>query len=258
MNLDSYTDEEFKPLVGLTPEVEKVYGHLDRRESFEEFYQMAINSEETFLVKTHRPPTDHSPVIYVVRDGRAALWSYLQYHAQFLSQDALNIVDLILGRDFYGSWSKHYQRWNSSERRILILRYENLSGDLSEDTLRLISQFLDIRKPMREWTNPFVKLNKESPNFFRKGLADWEPPNEWTKKINSIFLHLHGELMLELGYLLSPQNSSDQLSLEEISLINSSISSFEIQKEYQKICEERMQVINILDKEVKRLTSLLT
>ena len=64
--------------------------------------------------------------------------------------------------------------------------------------------------------------------------------------------------MLELGYLLSPQNSSDQLSLEEISLINSSISSFEIQKEYQKICEERMQVINILDKEVKRLTSLLT
>lgn len=257
MNLDSYTVEEFKPLIGLSPEVEKVYGHIDRREPFADFYQMAINSEEIFLVKTHRLPTDHSPVIYVIRDGRAALWSYLQYHAQFLSQDTISTVDLILGRDFYGSWSEHYRVWSSSESPRLILRYEDLSENITKETLQSIANFLNIRSPLKDWENPFIELNNKNPNFFRRGSSEWAPPKEWTEKINAIFLYIHGELMFKLGYIPSIQDSQDSLLAEEVALINSSLASLNKHKEYQRICDERMQVIQTLDREVKRLTELL-
>jgi len=256
MNQNSYFDEEVNSRVGWSAGEEQLIGHIARDESFDDFYIKAKNSKELFLIKTHLPPKDQSPVIYIVRDGRSTLWSYFQYHRNFIPDAPLSIIELILGMDFYGGWSDHYRTWMCSDRKKLVLTYEELAGDLGREKLESIAKFLDYSGSIKAWVNPFVELNKGKPKFFRNGFSEWVSPNEWTKKINEIFIFIHGNLMDELGYAPHSTCYHKALSLEDCCLVDIIISGIKKQKEYEKICSDRLQVINVLDGEIKRLKGL--
>lgn len=255
MGLDSYSDE--RPIVTFTEAAKGEFGYVLPSEPWEAFYKSASVSSEIYLVKTHLPPQDDQPAIYIVRDGRRSLVSYHKYHQQFLGKQALSQLALVLDADYYGGWSEHYRNWVSSSRKTLLLRYEDLVN-ASPDLLKSIAQFIGYGGQVLDWGNPFERLHKENPNFFRHGESAWQGAPGWTPQINALFFLLHGDLMKMLGY-----TEQEAIEKERVLLTTELVDCVELVKSLQKqnkalegICRERLSVINVLDKEVKRLKEL--
>lgn len=203
MSLGSYSDEIMMPSVGHTDLAKQSYGSLIYDGSWDSFYQRACSSKDTFLVKTHLPPHDNQPVIYVVRDGRAATESYASYHSNFMqdTQVPSSILELMLGDDYYGDWSTHYHMWNSrAQGSLLEVRFEEL---VSPDNylLEKLRDFVGFNGEIKPFKNPMHKLHLENPNFFRSGHIDWHGGDQWTEKLKCFFITLHGDLLIQLGYI---------------------------------------------------------
>jgi hypothetical protein len=203
MDLGSYSDEVMLPTVKHTETAKQEYGNLTYESSWESFYQQASASKETFLVKTHLPPRDNQPVIYVVRDGRAATESYASYHASFINnhQHSSSIMSLMLGDDYYGDWSTHFEKWNSREEgKLLLVRFEELvNADIG--LLQKLKAFVGFEMKTIPFKNPINKLQLENPNFFRSGKTTWKVSVEWTETEVSLFIVLHSNLLISLGYI---------------------------------------------------------
>jgi hypothetical protein len=199
MGLSSYSDEPMPQQVPLTIEAIDEFGGVPLTETWENFYKAASQSDETYLVKTHLPPPDDQPAIYVVRDGRQSLFSYLRYHRKFFPDHNGGLFELALGEDYYGGWSEHYDKWVNGRSNVLLLRYEDLVNADSE-CVNVVAQFVGHAAPVVEWTNPFDKLHQASPDFFRVGDHEWKRPPEWSDLINGVFFMRHGDLMHHLGY----------------------------------------------------------
>jgi hypothetical protein len=102
----------------------------------DEFYAWASEAPEPVLVKTHLPPPDDQPAVYVVRDGRSAIESFLRYERRVSPDSESNsLLQLIAGDHYYGGWSEHYRRWHGRDgARILTLTYAELFR-VGEDVL---------------------------------------------------------------------------------------------------------------------------
>ena len=257
LGVGSYSDELVHPIVGLTETAKDGFGHLVMKEPWEAFYERAKESEKTYFVKTHLPPRDDQPVIYVVRDGRRSLVSYHEYHKRFLGEQSLSLLALVLGMDYYGGWSEHYRNWISDKRKTLLLRYEDLVN-ASSQLVRSIAEFVDYDGPLSEWSNPFDQLHMENPEFFRVGEIKWKETAGWSELTNSVFFLLHGVLMNELAYA-----GREEIEQARADLSPELIEMTEIVQQAQhnnislgKICQERLSVIHVLDAEVRRLNAL--
>jgi len=66
----------------------EMIGHEDLPASIEELSR----SSRLYLIKTHGLPTDDSPVIYLVRDGRDSIVSYARYIMSFGEKKSIGIV----------------------------------------------------------------------------------------------------------------------------------------------------------------------
>jgi len=161
------------------------------------FYRQACESDEIILVKTHLPPIDDQPAIYVVRDGRKACLSYLHFDRQ-LRNGTKSLAEIIAGIDRSGDWSSHYRVW-AGRNNTLMTRYEDLV-EPSASTLSAIAEVVGYRGPIAQWHNPFDNLRRHDQLFFREGRVGWEGAPEWTPVIDALFLHLHQDLMVQLGY----------------------------------------------------------
>lgn len=203
MGIGSYSDEIMRPAVGLTDRARENFGDLPYQGDWESFYHHATASKDVFLVKTHLPPRDSQPAIYVARDGRAATESYAAYHKSFNpdSEFCPSILELIAGDDYYGDWSSHYHSWNSrSEGNFLLLRFEELvNSDMK--ILNKLKEFIGFEGIVNPFENSLEKLKLENPNFFRAGQSIWKSSSEWTAELVNIFTALHGDLLVKLGYL---------------------------------------------------------
>lgn len=203
MGMGSYSDEIMRPIVGLTDLAKEGFGDLTYESSWETFYHYASHSKEVFLIKTHLPPRDNQPAIYVVRDGRAATESYAAYHRSFApdAEFCPSILELMLGDDYYGDWSSHYHMWNNRlEGSLVTVRFEEL---VNADALLVnkLKQFIGFKGEVRLFENSMEKLQKENPSFFRSGQSAWKSSPQWTEELESFFIASHGELLVELGYL---------------------------------------------------------
>jgi hypothetical protein len=124
-------------------------GHTELEMPWPEFYSKASLSSDIYLVKTHLPPRDDQPAIYVVRDGRSAIMSYFHYHRRFLPEVKRSLIELVLGCDYYGGWSTHYVSWSPFRRgRTLIVRYEDLVSGADAVICR-IAEFIEYSGPLR-------------------------------------------------------------------------------------------------------------
>jgi hypothetical protein len=206
------------------------------------FYRHACVSNEVHLVKTHHPPIDDQPAIYVVRDGRKSCLSYLHFDRQFRGGTS-SLVEIVAGIDHYGDWSSHYRAW-TGRKNTLTVRYEELVTP-SLGTLASLANFVAYRGPIEPWQNPFDKLREHDPAFFREGKTYWEGAPEWTALIDALFFHLHGELMVELGY---DDTEAAKLPEELKALVSAARRLGGENKLLERACSERLNLIASLEK----------
>ena len=181
-----------------------------------------LNLKEKWVgVKTHDLPPDDGPAIYVVRDGRAAVVSYLHYlnaferppppathgGGQLMSRlrdlqrtygSRRLMSSIIRGSQWPGSWSAHFEAWSPQTRpNTLLLRYEEMLSD-PDSVCGKISVFLGVPQ-LATFKQNFSQLHSRDPNFFRaanneRSIAELAPHM-------ALFERLHGGLMRELNYV---------------------------------------------------------
>lgn len=174
-----------------------VVGHEPIGDDPARFLQQAQEQHRHLYVKTHElPPADRHPVIYVVRDGRAAVVSYLHFLREILKRD-VTPRDVICGTVGM-SWSRHVRAWTLPPRPgTLIVRYEDLAIGETE-TLKKISAF--IGAPQRQaFDISFDRLHALAPDFFRSGsnrrnIAELDP------EAQKLFEKMHGATLRAMGY----------------------------------------------------------
>jgi hypothetical protein len=241
-------------------------GHIELARPWADFYRKATEAPEIFLVKTHNPPRDRQPFIYVVRDGRAAIQSYQKFHRDY-NHTIKSLVSLILGDDLYGDWSGHYRQWNERGVDGLVLRFDELIR-ISSESLEKIAQYVHFDGDYRDWRNPVEELKSFEPDFFNQGDTGFTPGPNWTDAVAYLFFKNHGPVMQKLGFCRQPPDKVGAPELEKL-VDELNVFTSELLKEkydlnaacrekeilinrLSAVCEERLQLINQLHEQINR------
>jgi hypothetical protein len=170
----------------------------------EAFYYRARSGPDVVCIKTHQPPRDAARAIYVFRDGRLALESYVRFQ-EMHHPGASTFESLVVGQHVYGDWTRHYRTWSRADRGpTLFVRFEDLvKADAA--LLGRIGAFIGIGPPLREWANPQSIPRVHDPVLCGSGESVWKPNSFWTPTRLRTFHTLHGPLMTELGYANSAE-----------------------------------------------------
>ncbi|QJW99313.1 sulfotransferase domain-containing protein [Frigoriglobus tundricola] len=165
----------------------------------EAFYRRSRAGADPVFIKTHRPPRDAARAIYVIRDGRLALESFVRFQ-EVHHPGECTFESLVVGQHVYGDWTGHYRVWSRADRGpTLFIRFEDLvRADAA--LLERIGAFTGIGPPLRVWENPQSRLRAHNPVLFGNGESVWRPNAFWTPSRLRAFHTLHGPLMIELGY----------------------------------------------------------
>lgn len=174
--------------LGGKKELESYVGHIEHGPS----QKIQFQAGGLPLLKTHEPPTDANPAIYVVRDGRAASVSLWQFYREKIPLEAI-----ITGQHRFGTWSNHLTAWKPWERpNTLLIRYEEIASNLPS-VLDKISLFLD-----------YTILADKIPDREILTAIDgrWvRAKSEWKSKISDAQLKICNEInkdmLQKLGYL---------------------------------------------------------
>ena len=166
--------------------LENYIGHIEHNEDS----SITFPEGQLAIIKTHGENIPNSPVIYVIRDGRAATVSLWEFYGRKTS-----ISDIIEGNDRFGKWSDHINSWDPISRpNTLLLKYEDILTNLDSVLLKL-GVFL----------NQDVLNHKLPP---RETIAD----GRWVRKKTNWESELYGEnldrfnelnktLLKQFGYL---------------------------------------------------------
>ena len=151
--------------------------------------------------------TDDMAAIYVIRDGREVMCSYLDYEQRRVKDGIVTMEEVIRGQVAFGGWSDHIRVWNPFDRpKTLFLRYEELISDGRhgllpthfETCVKRIGAFIGI-KPLKKSIPPFEAYKSALPGFFRSGTnTTWR--ELLTGRMLNLFYELHGDMMAALGY----------------------------------------------------------
>ena len=228
-----------------------------------DFYRMARESDELYLIKTHHPPMDDQPAIYVVRDGRLACWSYLDFHRNVPHMPDVTLPEIILGYQNYGNWTTHYRAWTQDpQARRLIVRFEDLVNASSEQ-VREIGRFINHQGASKDWENPFPILHQRAGHFFRDGKSTWQRPDGWTDLADDTFRILHGGLMTELGYMddaerlkpLASAGAADQETFQRL-IRKASRDALLVEELHERVRTTRSKLDKMQERERKTAESL--
>lgn len=210
------------------------------------FYGSARAASDPIFIKTHSLPTDDQPALYVVRDGRAAIASFLKFERHFSPASRSNtMLQLILGDHHYGSWSQHYHAWHQRQHgATLTLRYDELFG-ASDDVLAKIASFIGYDGPIAPWENPIDEYRRRYPAFVGQGRLEWTPTDEWDFLSDAVFWDLHGELMNDLGLddgcrVAAPPGVDAEKVLQLIPLMKHWVGE---RRAFERACAEKEAVI---------------
>ena len=99
----------------------------------------------------------------------------------------------------FGSWTDHFKAWAPKQRpNTLLVHYEDMVRDRSY-VIKPVAEFLELPVLSSE-TPSFTELQAISPRFFRSG-SDTANVAELQGEALDLFWIMHGELMVELGYV---------------------------------------------------------
>ncbi len=253
-DLDSYADEPIHVESPLRSDSSWI-GHRELPCPWPEFYENATRSPDRFLVKTHLPPVDEQPYIYIVRDGRSAVQSYRKYYASYLPGHDANLYRLIAGDDAYGDWTSHHDRWvlRGQGVRGMTMRFEDL-GNIDAGLLGALARFVGHGGDVIQWTNPLENLSRVEPGLFGSGRTAFEADSEWTPLVNDLFNLLHAPLLERLGYRVLRDGP---LAGDRAVLFDWVLDLVRRNKELGGVCDERLALIHRLSDEAQRRLELI-
>ena len=161
--------------------------------------EAASTLDEPILLKTHALPQDVERAVYVVRDGRSAITSFLEHQRVHEPQTEPTLTGLILGDHFYGGWSEHVRAWRDRAAETLVVRFADLrDGDAT--TLTRLAEFVGNTRALAPWVNRFEEYRRLAPRDFGEGRVRWEPTDEWDWVADALFWAEHGDVMGDLGF----------------------------------------------------------
>lgn len=143
------------------------------------------------LFKTHEPPPNGSPAIYVVRDGRAVCISLWEYYNRNIS-----LEDIIAGKHRAGTWAEHLMAWKPWKRRYtLLIKYEDIVDNLPfalEKLERVLGrEIISTELPDRN------KLSSIDGRWVRKK-SDWQ--TEFNDDAMLLFNKINRKMMRKMRY----------------------------------------------------------
>lgn len=176
--------------------------------------------DRIFFVKTHHLPSDESPAIYLVRDGRDSVVSYAHYKMSFENQSFRNKIKKTfknwLGWDEYtetlknlitdsqsdyGNWSENANQWTHRKALTITLKFEDLIANPIDciDSALINIGFQGQLSREKQKTPSFNELQSQWSKFFRKGkIGSWK--DEMSSDLEQMFWLKHGFMMEKLGY----------------------------------------------------------
>ena len=206
-------------------------------------------SPKTFFVKTHSCRYAEDKAIYIMRDGRRAVYSYYKWFEAHFPNEERSIMELLFGVDNYHSWSEHLAYWNKGKKENhLTLHFNKL---IISDNVMLdeIGEFI---KKTRICDFQNKKQAIISPFGFREGKTEWNGESEWGEMEDKFFWLLHGKMMQEMGFAPKPalDPGLEAITQEILELIC---------PRSRKLFETRNQLQNILTQPsfAKRIKNLL-
>lgn len=173
--------------LGGNKKLEKNVGHIE----YDANRQLKFPKGKPRLVKTHEPPRNNAPAIYVVRDGRAACVSLWNFYEKKPTLEAI-----IAGEHRFASWANHIQAWDPLNRpNSLLIKYESIIEDrltvldnLSEFLQRdIVSKKIPSRDDMASIEGRWVRKK----TGWRESMSDSDI---------TLFKKVNGEMMKEMGY----------------------------------------------------------
>lgn len=190
--------------------VSEFIGHTQRSTSIEE---MAADSE-VYIVKTHDMPQDDYPAIYIIRDGRDALVSYVNHILNF-DQDSIaeganddfrkKLENIITDNASFGGWGPNVMAWAQRAAPTVIVKFETLvldsnPFDIVEQALAAVKYRHSDAELVENNSPPtFAELHKIRPEFFRKGkIGGWR--TEMPTDLQDLFWSEYEDAMIVMGY----------------------------------------------------------
>lgn len=181
--------------------------------------------QEAGVVKTHHLPDElpmelvQQKIVLLVRDGRDAAVSFAHHRKDVVSPESYfdqNLNEAIYAAEgsHFGGWSTHTESW--LKRADLVIHFEDLIQNPIEQCERLrafitlpepntqnLPSFSSLKNGQPEYGSGKYFLDKNlAPSWFRKGKVNgWK--EEMSEFQQTLFWHLHGEMMEQMGYRLN-------------------------------------------------------
>jgi hypothetical protein len=188
--------------IGKNIELSELVGHIEFEDSYD--LEKLRSDKKTYYIKTHNlfdnDIENTDKVIYIIRDGRAATFSFNKYQNNF-SDTPKSLLETIYGKSYLntGTWGDHVKSWTSSKLKDLkIIKYEELVSD-TNNIVEELSQFLNMKTQEFSSATSFSNLKKVDSNFFQKGNnTAWE--SKFNEDLENIFWLINYKQMKEFGY----------------------------------------------------------
>ena len=174
-DIDTYEHYNNRSRLWSNDRVAEQVGHVYYQGDWKRFHRHAWSADETFFIKTHGAPIDNQKFVYIVRDGRAATYSYFEFLRDFTGQP-LSLAEAIAGHGPFGSWSEHVQMWHGRENGppSLLVRFEDILSS-PDQVVEEISDFIGV--PVRQrFENKFSEMQSEMPLFSGGGTIPMPRP----------------------------------------------------------------------------------
>lgn len=232
--------------IGSDEKLSEIVGHTMYSDSWDEFYQDVVSSNELNIIKTHHEPIDSAKTIYLVRDPRSVAVSFHNYLQNF-SPLELDLRDTIVGATAFGSWGKHVNSWQPWKRPdTLIVRFEQLIAEpliVAED----IAEFLKIER-VSDNIPTFSELQNVNSKFFNTGSNEQNIRTLNSDELN-LLNFLFKDQMKAMGYE-SSERVNRAKALDSISEVSKNV--WTLQHEVKRQLDENS---NRLGLQKQRLTN---
>jgi sulfotransferase family protein len=161
----------------------------------EAMLEAARTAPQPWFVKTHRMEASDERMLYIVRDGRAAMASYRRFQRNINGLD-FPLEQFVLGAEPIESWRDHVE-WGMDRKATLVLRYEDMIRP-DRDLLERIADFIGL-PVLRPFDVSFAQLRALDPRLFGTGRN--APGIDAVEAVcPALFWLVNGETMRALGY----------------------------------------------------------
>ncbi|HEY8698909.1 MAG TPA: sulfotransferase domain-containing protein [Rhizomicrobium sp.] len=163
----------------------------------EEMLEAARAALQPWFVKTHRMEPSGERMLYIVRDGRAAMASYRRFQRTVNGLD-FPLEQFVLGAEPIESWRDHVEWAMARDRKAtLVLRYEDMVRP-DRDLLERIAEFIGL-PVLGPPDVSFARLRALDPRLFGTG-RNAPGIDAVEAACPALFWLLNGETMRAVGY----------------------------------------------------------